>query len=248
MAAADQVKGNLVVDGQKLDLNNVKVYDIFGSLMVVISDKPVGDIGPFEISEVKSGIRSLTVNIEKETGNLESNGAIVHEALSEQAQFMPDEAEIDVKKTGELTYSGLVRVADAEMNGHTISFDATFDIELPDPCAPATATYTAKKTPAAKAFADAYSEFAQCDFKGVADYLTTELAEQWLAELNGEEGEKNVSMLMDMMGMMPREIEIAVKELNGDDAVLTVSMMGEADEITMKREGGSWKVAGGWMF
>lgn len=246
---ADRASGKLTVAGGAVELSHMKVFDVFGSIQLVIADRSLEGLSLEGIAE--AGIQGVSINLERsgEAGEF-GLGHVLHADGSEQ---ITDAADLDVERVGELGYRGSLRDEQENFSGDKISFEVSFEFELPDPCAPPEIRFSGEPSPPAQAFADLYSEFITCDIEAAMVHMTRKAAAPLKQELESEQGQAQLEMLKSMLGMAPRQLEIAVTEQSATEATLTVTMTspsGEVgtEEILVKTEDGEWKVASGLFF
>ena len=130
-----------------------------------------------------------------------------------------------------------------------LAFDVSYEFELADPCGPA--EIRGDESAPARAFAQLYQDYAQCRFTAMPESLAPDLAEKWREELEGENGEQTIAELMEVQGMVPRVLDVAVVRSDGSEAVLTVTFNGDPTtkkEVVMEKLTGGWKLASGLFF
>lgn len=243
---ADTGKGVFTVDGRTTTLGYVRVFDFGETLQIFIGEQAMDGLTLTAIAEGDAAV--LYVLVSKETGETDTMAepGFVHEALG--SDFMPESIVLQSRRQGERRYSGRVSAPQYTHGQHQVSFDASYEIELPDPCAAATVEMARGESEAAAAFGALYRKFTACDFEGMAEHLAPDVAETFLAELHGDQGAAAVEMLMTMMGQFPRAITLVEGSRDGDEATVRAEMGSETHEVTLQRVGGEWKVVSGFIF
>ena len=249
-AVADRVSGHLTVGDSTIELTHIGVYEIFGSLTVILADRSLAGMTFDQMHE--AGVQGLEVHLTKDGEPDEYGPGIV---LHPMGDSIPEDVELDVERRGEFGFRGRIRLAEGRHFYHDIpvGFEAEFELELDDPCTTPKIELPPQESPSATAFAELYRAFAECRFGDVARHLTAEPAARWQSTLEGENAETEVATLMESMGAAPRKLAVSVSRESPDEAVLSVTITAptgavEEEEVVMRRRDGRWKLAGGLFF
>lgn len=248
--ATERFSATLRVNEEVVELEDAEVLERFGAIYVILGDRSLA-ASDWDARSV-DGYRGIHVVLD-ETGEAWEYGVghVYHPALTAIPFEIPEEASLQVERVGERGYVGSLTLEESTLPdpGVELAFDVSFEFELANPCGPA--EIRGDESAPARAFSQLYQDYAQCRFTAMPESLAPDLAEKWSEELEGENGEQTIAELMEVQGMVPRVLDVAVVRSDESEAVLTVTFNEDPttkEEVVIKKLAGGWKLASGLFF
>ncbi len=246
--AANSVKGELIANGDKVQLSAVAVEAGLDQVGLLMTDKPLpAGCGVYDafVLAGQSKLRGMAVSISKDTKQKESAGinGLYHESWGGQLGNI-GEPEFQIEQFDEEVLRGSVSLAAGSLNDHKFSYSVKFDVSLKIELAPIEVTISgATDSEPAKGYIAYYKALMAGSLEDGKKFVVKENAEQ----MTGEDADLFLEFFQDGH---PREATILSVDQKGKEAKLSVegvivactgSDKGTAT-IEMVREDGSWKV------
>lgn len=248
LLGADSASGELVANGDSVQLANVVVENSLGEVGLLITDQPLppgcGVYDAFMLAS-SGALRGIAVSISKETKQKEPAGlnALFHDSWGGQLGNI-GEPEFKIEQFDDAALKGAVSLSAGALNDHKFSYSVQFDVALKTerPSLEATLSGETESEPA-KAYIAYYQAMMAGRLEDGKKFAVKEHADQ----ITGEDAELFLDFFQEGH---PRAATILGVEQTGDEAVLRVegviaACMSEdkgTATVDMVKEAGGWKV------